>query len=223
MPSLRRFFPLLPAGVLLVACTPYAVHTTAQPLAEGERSVTSIMTVVPNGANFDSAGNRYSVPSLDVDIRHGVDERNDVGVRINSSSGVIMTVKHRLDGRSAKPGAATALLAGAGFVNFGQHAHFEATLIRSGDPDRDWVPYGGLRVIQVLPMSSAAVRDDPTAGAFGGLRMGSGALGMGLGLEVGVFYDRSALELRRNRVIVVPSVSIQQRSRRSARRSPGQP
>jgi hypothetical protein len=210
-----RHLIIAASALSLGACTPYAVHTTAQPLPEGEGAATTIMTVVPNGAQFDSSRSGVAMPSLDLDIRRGVSDRSDVGVRINASSGIIMTVKHRLDGRSAKPGAATALLAGAGFVNLGQHAHFEATLIRSGDADRDLVPYGGVRVIQVVPMSSTAVHDDPAAGAFGGVRIGAGSLA--LGMELGVFYDRSALHLRRDNLLVVPSISITSRSRRERR------
>jgi hypothetical protein len=68
------------------------------------------------------------------------------------------------------------------------------------------VPYGGLRVMQVAPLSSTAPRDRPTAGAFLGWRIGSRDIG--IAPELGVFYDHSALHIRRGDVIVVPSITF---------------
>jgi hypothetical protein len=105
---------------------------------------------------------------------------------------------------------------GFGFVNFASHAHFEATLLVSGyEPmgaatrvERSplFVPYGGLRVMQVAPLSPDAVHDTPTAGGFLGLRIGSPEFGVSP--EVGVFYDHSALGVRKGNVVVVPSLNF---------------
>jgi hypothetical protein len=68
------------------------------------------------------------------------------------------------------------------------------------------VPYGGFRAIQVVPMSSTSVKDTPTVGAFAGIK--AGGRNRGLSAELGVFYDRSALGLRSNNFIVVPSFAF---------------
>jgi len=95
--------------------------------------------------------------------------------------------------------------AAEGFVNWGNHAHFEATLIASGHQSL-LTPYGGLRLAQVVPLSRSARSDSPTAGGFFGLRIGKEELGVSA--EVGVFYDRSALGVRSSDVIVVPALVL---------------
>lgn len=193
-------------SISLVACTPYAVHTSARPLLKGEKSSTTIATVVPGGGRIDDS-TTTAIPSLDWERRVGIDDRSDAGLRINSASGAIISYKRRLDGPSAKQSTATAILLGAGFVNLGAHAHAEATLITSApDSGRSFIPYGGLRIIQIAPISTGAVHDKPTIGLFGGTRLG-GRDG-NVGVELGVFYDRSALGLRRNDFVIVPSISF---------------
>lgn len=56
------------------------------------------------------------------------------------------------------PGVAIAIMGGGGFVNFGDHAHFELTLLASGE-EGTFTPYGGLRAMQVMPISQGAVRE----------------------------------------------------------------
>jgi hypothetical protein len=58
----------------------------------------------------------------------------------------------------------------------------------------------------VAPLSSSAPSDSPTAGGFLGLRIGTEQLGVSP--EVGVYYDRSALEVRSRDVIVVLALVI---------------
>ena len=129
-----------------------------------------------------------------------------MGIRIPTLSGVIGSYKRRLDGPTNRDAHATAIMVGAGLVNFAQHVHGEITLITSGRESAQLVPYGGLRVIQILPLSSSAVHDTPAVGAFTGRKMGGRT--SGLSAELGVFYDRSALNLRRGNWIVVPSIAI---------------
>jgi hypothetical protein len=193
-------------ALLLGACTPYAVATTARPLARGERSFTQMLTVVPGGARFAGDSSTVAVPGIDFEQRIGLDDRTDIGVRIPTLSGAIVTWKRRLDAPSSRAGRATALLLGGGIVNLGQHAHLEATLVTSGDEASTVVPYGGLRALQVIPIASEAVSDSPTIGGFGGVRFGD--RDGGVSLELGVFYDRSALKLRRGDLVIVPSVSL---------------
>jgi hypothetical protein len=202
-----RALPLVSLGVLLTTgCTPYAVHTSAQPLLKGENTSGTIFTVVPGGARIDDSTSR-AMPSLDWEKRMGLDDRSDVGLRINSFSGAIVTYKRRLDGKTSEQGVATSLMVGAGFVNVGEHAHGEITLVTSAtDSGRTVIPYGGVRAIQIVPLSTTAVHDKPTIGVFGGTRLGSRE--GGISVELGVFYDRSALGLRRNDVVFVPSIAF---------------
>lgn len=204
--SYRRRSTLLLVVLHLAACTPYAVHTSAQPLRQGEQTSTTIATVVPQGAKFDDSTSQ-AMPSIDWEKRVGLDDRSDAGLRINSLSGAILTYKRRLDGPSARQTTATAIMVGAGFVNMGQHAHGEVTLMTSApDSGRSVIPYGGVRLVQIAPLSTDAVHDKPTIGLFGGSRFG-GRDG-NVAVELGVFYDRSALGLRRNDIVIVPSVSF---------------
>jgi hypothetical protein len=101
---------------------------------------------------------------------------------------------------------AVATVIGGGIVNWGNHAYVEAGLIASGRED-DVVPYGGLRAMHVVPISSGAVSDTPTAGVFGGVRFRVGT-NFSLSPEVGIYYDESALGLRERDIIVVPSVTF---------------
>ena len=209
MPASRVFraLSLAVAVSAATACTPYAVHTTAQPLLKGEQTTGNIVTVVPKGARVNDSVSK-AMPSFDWERRRGLDDRSDVGLRINSFSGAIVSYKRRLDGATLKQSRATAILVGAGFVNAGEHAHGEITLITSaGDSTRSTMPYGGVRLIQIMPLSTNAVSDKPTIGVFGGTRLG-GRDG-GISLELGVFYDRSALGMRRNDLVIVPSIAFQ--------------
>jgi hypothetical protein len=197
---------LLALPLLLIGCTPYSVATTARPLAPGERSESQIFTVVPGGARSPDDSSSVAMPGIDMERRFGLDERSDLGVRVPTFSGVVVTYKRRLDGLTERPDAATGLMVGGGFVNYGQHAHLEATLIRSGSETGRTVPYGGVRALQVIPLGTDAPNDSPTIGAFGGMRIGD--RDGGISAELGVFYDRSALKLRRGDLVVVPSIAV---------------
>jgi hypothetical protein len=142
----------------------------------------------------------------DIEVRFGIDDYSDIGIRIPSLSGAVVNYKRRLDGASDDPGVALAVMAGAGFVNMGEHALGELTFLISGDDKRVWVPYGGIRGMHVLPLSRYAVTDRPTIGGFLGIRIGESDFGVSP--EIGFYYDPSALELRERRWIIVPAVSI---------------
>jgi hypothetical protein len=164
------------------------------------------MYVVPNSLD-DSANNRaYPRYGIDPEFRFGLDERSDIGVRAPSFSGIVVNYKRRLDGASQAPGRATALMVGGGLVNWGEHAHLEATLITSAEESDRITPYGGIRAMQVIPINKGAVHDSPTLGAFLGTRIGS--LTAGISPEIGVFYDRSALRIRKGSVLIVPAITV---------------
>jgi len=191
--------------VLSVAgCVPYTVATTAQPVPVGEVAPTLVWYAIPNGIEVlrDSS---IAWLGIDAETRIGVSDRADVGIRIPSASGVVVTYKYRLSTNRDRQAPAIAVMGGGGLVNWGNHADFELTLIASGR-QKLLTPYGGLRVGQVLPLSREAASDSPTAGGFLGLRIGKEQLGVSA--EVGVFYDRSALGVRSSQVIVVPALVL---------------
>ena len=197
---------LAAAGLLLTGCLPYTVGSTARPAAKGELQRTATLYAIPGAV--ESEYDSVSVPmrGLDMEVRYGIDDYSDIGLRVPSFSGAVVTYKRRLNAASEDPGVAFAVMTGAGFVNFGEHALGELTLLASGDDDWTVAPYGGIRGMHVIPLSRYAVSDHPTLGGFFGLRIGRADFG--ISPEVGVYYDPSALELRERRWIIVPAVSI---------------
>ena len=125
---------------------------------------------------------------------------------VPAGSGAIIDYKRLINGVNDRDRLAVATIVGAGIVNFGNHAFFAAGLIASGREDGH-VPYGGIRAVHVIPISSGAVSDTPTAGVFGGVRFRVGT-NFSLSPELGVYYDKSALELRRRNIVVIPSITF---------------
>src|SRR5690242_21910527 len=91
-------------------CIPLTVGSTAQPVPVGTTVQTTSVYVVPS--SFDDTLNNRSYPRYGVDpeIRFGLDERSDIGVRFPSFSGVVANDKHRLNGLPGGPGFALAVL-----------------------------------------------------------------------------------------------------------------
>jgi hypothetical protein len=187
-------------------CIPLTVGSTAQPVPVGTTVYSTSMYVVPNSVD-DSVDNR-SFPRYGVDpeVRFGLDNRSDIGVRAPSFSGIVANYKRRLNGVSTAPGAATSIMVGGGLVNWGDHAHLEATLIASAEENDRFTPYGGIRAMQVIPINKGAVHDSPTLGGFLGVRIGTRTAG--ISPELGVFYDHSALRIRKGNVLFVPAITI---------------
>ena len=125
--------------------------------------------------------------------------------------GVAVDYKRRLDDDLTGTRTAFAYSLGGGIVNGGEHMMLQATLIASGREDASLIPYGGLRAIHVLPITQGAVSDRPTIGMFGGLELGDAQFT--IRPELGVFYDHSALGLRRGDVIFVPAVTLKRGNR----------
>ena len=207
MMTSKRILPFFALAALSgAACIPYTVGSSARTVPQGDTETASMIFVVPNAFETaaDSAHGR-SLPGIDGEFRWGIDQKSDVGVRITSASGIIVNYKRRIDSRVDQTRAALAFMVGGGFVNVGQHAIGEATLLASAG-ERGVTPYGGLRVMKTLPMSSGAVNDPPTAGGFAGARFGGNA--RGVAIELGVYYDESALRVRRRNVLFVPSIVL---------------
>ena len=121
-------------------------------------------------------------------------------------SGAVLSYKKRLAGCPDLDSAATAFIVGAGIVNWFGHAHFEATFLSSGAVHGNTLTYGGLRVMQVAPISDGAVHKTPTAGGFFGFRFGNAI--DAVFPELAVYYDHSSLGVRKGDVIFVPSISL---------------
>ena len=190
---------------LSTACIPYSVGNTAQTMPRGERSNTSSLYIIPNGVALrDSVA--ATLWGIDNEYRYGLDDHSDVGLRIPSGTGIVVNYKRRLAGSSDLDSAAVAMMFGAGFVNVFLHAHFEASLLASGAAHGHVMPYGGLRVMQVAPISSGAVHKLPTAGGLIGLRLGDSKYAVLP--ELAVYYDHSSLGIRKGDIIWVPSISV---------------
>lgn len=188
------------------ACLPYTVGSTAQTVARGERQRAGTIYIIPNAIDLFGDSTATSLRGADAEVRWGLTESTDLGLRVPSFSGAVLTVKHRMWGRAEPDAPALAVMGGTGLVNWAEHAHFELSVVASGGISRSLIPYGGLRVMQVAPLSRSAVHDSPTAGGFLGLRIGDGA--NGVSPEIGVFHDRSALGLRETRIIYVPALTV---------------
>jgi hypothetical protein len=207
---MQRSVLLLLAGMvppLAAGCIPYSTGTTAAPIPPGVLEPSLAVYFVPGGLD-PTAGDSTSgsLIGADAEIRYGIDERSDVGVRAPGLLGIVVDYKRRLDGGTTREEPALAALVGGGVVNAGEHALFQAALLASGGQSRRLTPYGGAKLMQVIPLTSYAVEDKPTIGVFGGVRLGSERLG--LSPEIGVFYDPSALGLRETNWIVVPSFTF---------------
>lgn len=188
-------------------CLPYAVGMTAATVPRGD-VVTGTSTSLVKGANALRRGDVVTLPTFDVESRYGINTRTDYGVRVTSLSGVVGSLKRRLDANEA--GASLAGQAEVGVVNLGQHVYGGVALMASTSEDRPTVLYGGARLMAVAPIVRDAVYDRPTAGGFAGMRVATASID--LYPELGVYHDHSALELRTSTWIVVPSLSLRLRS-----------
>lgn len=204
-----HFAPLLALPLLLSGCIAYSVGTTARPVPKNEFQKNLSVYVMPNGIeSVDENGETSDVltySSADFEGRWGLSDRSDVGLRA-LPGGVIVNYKRLLNGANDPDRMAISAIGGTGIVNFGNHAYLEAGLIASGREDRH-VPYGGVRAMHVLPISSGAVSDSPSVGLFAGLRLRINDR-FSLSPELGVYRDEPALELRQGNIIVVPSITM---------------
>lgn len=202
-----RVFGVASAVTTGWGCIPYTVGGTAQPVPPREVASSMSLFFLPDGFDLrDEDSTSLPLYGLDGEARWGLNERADVGVRITTLSGVVVTYKHRLSANPDPSRPALAVLAGGGFVNAGEHLHVELSLLASGAEHRLVTPYGGVRGMQVVPIGRDAVSDTPTLGGFLGVRIGDRDLGVSP--EIGVFYDKSALGVRDRNVIIVPAVTV---------------
>jgi hypothetical protein len=212
MSHLRSSFSLILCGVLTLttACIPYTVGSTAQTVPVGEQvRTTTAGFVIGGGSDLrDSIGasGRTNVPMSDVEVRWGLTDHSDLGLRIPGASGLVLNYKTRRQGAAHPDSAGFATMIGGGVVNWAQHAFLEGALIWSGARTGSTVRYGGLKVMHTLPIASGALTDTPTIGGFFGFRIGDGETT--ISPELGVYYDRSATGIRTGSIVVVPAVTL---------------
>ncbi len=200
--------------LLLSGCISYTVGQGAETTPQGERSVSSSLNLVPGTLSKSDSSASTRRPSVDTDLRFGVDDRTDVGFRIATYSGFMLTWKRQLtapdSSKFIENRARTALMLGGGLVNAGEHAGFEATLISSSKWSAAGQWYGAVRAIQVFPITNSARSDDPVIGLSVGHLFGDRNKSMGP--EIGVYYDRSTLGLNTKRILVIPSFVVRGQS-----------
>jgi hypothetical protein len=194
---------------LMTACLPYTVGSTAQTVPAGETTRTAIAYFIPDAVDLSGDSIAGPIRGSDFELRYGLDDRSDLGFRIPSASGAVITYKRRIAGTAAAESPAVSMMLGGGFVNFAEHGEVEVTLAASAPESRILTPYGGVRAMQVIPISRNAVHDRPTAGGFVGVRLRFGDFDVSP--EVGVYHDPSALGIRSTNYILVPGFSLSRR------------
>jgi hypothetical protein len=222
MPAFPRRTALAASLALLplTACLPYTVGSSAQTIPANESSHSSSFYFVPNA--FKAADDSRGAPMAGVDYewRHGLDARSDVAFRL-LPGGVTSSYKRRISADTSHAGGARAFALGVGIVNGGEHFLMEGTLMASGREDAAVTPYGGVRAMQVIPISAGAVSDQPTIGVFGGAQIGN--QWFSVRPELGVFYDHSALGVRQSNLLIVPAITLMRGRRRDGYRSDAAP
>ena len=213
MPGMRTLPPLILLSVtalLMTSCITYSVGTTARPVPTGEFQANLMVYSIPNGVESTSTDDGFeeglSYGSADFEGRWGLSEKSDLGLRVPAGSGVIVNYKRLLNEKNDPNRVAFSALAGAGVVNYGNHAYVEGGFIASGQEDRV-VPYGGMKAMHVVPISRSAVSDTPTIGAFGGMRIRTSST-FSISPEIGFYYDKPVLELRERNYLIVPSITF---------------
>ena len=207
---MKRLLRLAAACPLFVAaCIPYSVGSTARTVPKGthEQAVTAF--AVPQAASL--TGRPGSVaPGADAEVRYGVARDADVGLRIPSWSGAIVSYKHRFDVPPEDAAADTCSTAssifGAGLLDWGRQGALEVTLVASAREDRPLVPYGGIHRVGVFPLSHMNSEYRAATGGFFGVRIGTRRLS--IAPEVGVYHDESEPRVRGANITVVPSVTV---------------
>ena len=200
------------AAILLLCtgCISYTVGMGAETTAPGETSSSTSLNVVPGTLKESGGTTPTRRPSVDTEIRYGLNPRTDIGFRLATYSGVIATWKRQItrpdSSRMIENRPRTSIMLGGGLINGGEHAAWEATLISSGAWSTAGQFYGAARATQAVAVTGTARRDDPVFGLAIGYLLGTRE--SSIGPELGVYYDRSALGVNTNRILVIPSIVV---------------
>ncbi|WKW12189.1 hypothetical protein Strain138_001471 [Pseudogemmatithrix spongiicola] len=201
---------VLLASLVATGCLPYTIGNTAQTTPKGEISKTTTagfaIGVGGRFADSNTVSPQANLLLSDQEIRFGIDDGADIGLRITSASGLVGNLKRRHSGANHVDSAAFATSIGVGIVNFASHALFEGALHFSGGRRPTGIPYGAVKVMHTVPISRGALRDDPSAGAAFGWRFGDADVS--IAPEIAVWYDRPVSGIRTGNVVVVPSITL---------------
>jgi len=142
--AVRSLAPLFLFSLLLIGflngCIPYTVGSTAQTLPPDEVTTAASFYIMP-GVYLLGDSLKITALGMDGEVRIGVTERSDIGVRfIAAGMGFVVNYKYLLQGDHSGRNSAVSLLTGAGLINTGDHFHFEASLIASGAQDDNLTP-----------------------------------------------------------------------------------
>jgi hypothetical protein len=205
-PNRRSIVGTCALPLLLTGCISYTVGQGAETTPPTEQATSSSINWVPGTLGDKENTRRTSRPSVDTDVRFGLDEKTDLGFRIATYTGFVVTWKRQLTradtSETPENRPRTSIMLGGGILNAGEHAGFEATLITSSRWSTAGQWYGAVRAIQVAPITATARRDDPVVGFTIGHLFGD--RNSSTGPEIGVYYDRSVLGLNTNRILVIP-------------------
>ncbi len=191
--------------IAMTSCLPYAMGSTAATARPDQLNMSTVFSVVRlSDSSVSLTSGRPSALMYDVEFRTGIDDRSDMGVRITTASGLVGSYKRRLSGDETRGGFAFQVEGGV--VNMADHIMGGISLVGSGSEYSTIGGFGGLRVLAVAPIAAGAARDQASIGAFAGARLDF--LRFMAFPEISVYYDRSALNLRRSNVLIVPSFTI---------------
>jgi hypothetical protein len=190
----------------LAGCAvPYWVGSTATTAAPGaivQRTGIQFAAGQPDlDAEEGDAELTTTTASFDSEVRFGLDDYSDAGVRLVGFGGVVASYRRMLGSIAGMNMAATA---GVGVLGLGSHAHAEGTVILSPEPTTPLTPYGGVRFQALAPLDDGPAPPVAT-GLFGGVRLAHGDIA--IFPEVGLFYAPNDL-LGQPDWIIVPSLTI---------------
>ncbi|MGE0443150.1 MAG: hypothetical protein AB7L66_12710 [Gemmatimonadales bacterium] len=184
---------------LLPGCLPYVVATTAMPAPVGEVEASAPVYLIPGAIRLDSL--RYSGIGFDLDARIGLSPRSDIGFRIPTLSGIVVSYKQLLTDPERRSGLA--LMPAVGF--FWSHGYADLTAVASGPVDRaEW--YGGVRAMGTVPLAAEARTLPGSIGGVFGLKIPGQRYRAQP--EIGVFYGPAGLQSESARVNVVLSIAF---------------
>ena len=142
MRTIARRLALLAAPILLgaTACLPYTVGSTAETVPEGRTTTSTSYYFIPNAIKSPGDTVVTAMAGADMEWRHGMDERSDIGLRLTSGAGAVINYKRRFSDRGTGT-PALAYMVGTGIVNGGNHLYLETTLIASGNEASTVMPF----------------------------------------------------------------------------------
>lgn len=198
--------PLILLCLSVAGCAvPYSVGSTATTAAPGaivQRSGIQFAAGQPDlDAEEGAAEQTTTTASFDQEVRFGLDEYSDAGVRLVQLQGVVASYRRRL---GAIAGLNMAATAGVGVLGLGSHAHAEGTIVVSPDATATVTPYGGVRFQALAPLDDGPAPPVAT-GLLGGVRLSHGDLA--IFPEIGLFYAPNDL-LNAPDWIIVPSITV---------------